>query len=123
MKGALASTIGALKAIQEQKIKLPGKLTWVLLSDGEHGDFYGAQSLVNNGILKELNGDMVLYTESTSNNIIRSFKGRIFFEIKVAREISTRKCSRERGLMLSKKWLKLLMHLKPTVSLLHPIHF
>ena len=83
MKGALASTIGAFKAIQEQKIKLPGILTWVLLSDGEHGDFYGAQSLVNNGILKELNGDMVLYTESTSNNVIRSFKGRIFFEIKV----------------------------------------
>ena len=26
---------------------------------------------------------MVLYTESTGNNIIRSFKGRIFFEVKV----------------------------------------
>ena len=83
MKGALASTIGALKALKDEKISLNGTLTWVLLSDGEKGDYYGAQSLVNNGVFRELGGDMVLYTESTGNNIIRSFKGRVFFEVKV----------------------------------------
>lgn len=83
MKGALASTLGAFKALHDNKIRLPGKLTWVLVSDGEHGDQYGAQALADKGILKDLGGDMVLYTESTSNNVIRSFKGRIFFEIKV----------------------------------------
>ena len=83
MKGALASTLGALKALKDEKISLNGTLTWVLLSDGEKGDFYGAQSLVNHGVFRELGGDMVLYTESTGNNIIRSFKGRVFFEVKV----------------------------------------
>jgi succinyl-diaminopimelate desuccinylase len=83
MKGALASTLGAFKALRDNKIALPGKLTWVLLSDGEHGDQNGAQTLTDRGILKELGGDMILYTESTGNNIIRSFKGRIFFEVKV----------------------------------------
>ncbi len=83
MKGALASTLGAFKALREGKISLPGKLTWVLLSDGEHGDQNGAQALTDRGILKNLGGDMILYTESTGNNIIRSFKGRIFFEVKV----------------------------------------
>lgn len=83
MKGALASTLGALKALRDNKIALLGKLTWVLLSDGEHGDQHGAQALADRGILKDLGGDMVLYTESTSNNIIRSFKGRVFFEVKV----------------------------------------
>jgi len=83
MKGALASTLGAFKAFRDNKISLPGKLTWVLVSDGEHGDQNGAQALSNKGILKDLGGDMVLYTESTSNNIIRTFKGRIFFEVKV----------------------------------------
>jgi len=83
MKGALASTLGAFKALRDNQISLPGTLTWVLLSDGEHGDQHGAQALADRGILKNLGGDMVLYTESTSNNIIRSFKGRVFFEIKV----------------------------------------
>lgn len=83
MKGALASTLGALKAIRDNKLSLKGKLTWVLVSDGEHGDQNGAQSLADRGILKDLNGDMVLYTESTGNNVIRSFKGRVFFEVKV----------------------------------------
>jgi succinyl-diaminopimelate desuccinylase len=83
MKGALASTLGAFKAIRDDKIKIPGTLTWVLLSDGEHGDQNGAAALAERGILKNIGGDMVLYTESTSNNIIRSFKGRIFFEVKV----------------------------------------
>ena len=83
MKGALASTLGAFKAIRDEKIKIPGTLTWVLLSDGEHGDQNGGAALAERGILKNIGGDMVLYTESTSNNIIRSFKGRIFFEVKV----------------------------------------
>ena len=83
MKGALASTLGAFKAIHDKKIKLPGKLTWILLSDGEHGDQYGAQAMSDEGLLKDMGGDMILYTESTSNNIIRSFKGRVFFEVKV----------------------------------------
>ncbi len=83
MKGALASTIGAMKALREADTPLKGTLTWVLLSDGEKGDYYGAQSLVENGVLRELGGDMVLYTESTGNNVIRSFKGRVFFEVKV----------------------------------------
>jgi succinyl-diaminopimelate desuccinylase len=83
MKGALASTLGAFKALREGGIKIPGKLTWVLLSDGEHGDQNGAATLAERGILKDIGGDMILYTESTSNNIIRSFKGRIFFEVKV----------------------------------------
>ena len=83
MKGALASTLGAFKALHDNKISLPGKLTWVLMSDGEHGDQHGGQTLSDKGILKDLGGDMILYTESTSNNIIRSFKGRIFFEVKV----------------------------------------
>ena len=83
MKGALASTLGAFKALRDGGVNIPGKLTWVLLSDGEHGDQNGAATLAERGILKEIGGDMVLYTESTSNNIIRSFKGRIFFEVKV----------------------------------------
>jgi len=83
MKGALASVLGAFKAIRDQRVKIPGTLTWVLLSDGEHGDQNGAAELAGRGILKNIGGDMVLYTESTSNNIIRSFKGRIFFEVKV----------------------------------------
>ena len=83
MKSGLAATIGAIKALRDNKIALPGKLTWVLVSDGEHGDQAGAQELSNQGILKGLGADMVLYTESSSNNIIRSFKGRIFFEVKV----------------------------------------
>ena len=83
MKGALASTLGAFKALRDGGVKIPGELTWVLLSDGEHGDQNGAATLAERGILKEIGGDMVLYTESRSNNIIRSFKGRIFFEVKV----------------------------------------
>jgi succinyl-diaminopimelate desuccinylase len=83
MKGALASTLGAFKALRDNNVPLSGKLTWVLLSDGEHGDQHGAQALADRGILRELGGDMVLYTESTSNNVIRSFKGRVFFEVKV----------------------------------------
>lgn len=83
MKGALASTLGAFKALRENNVPIPGKLTWVLLSDGEHGDQNGAQALADRGILKNLGGDMILYTESTGNNIIRSFKGRVFFEVKV----------------------------------------
>ena len=82
MKGALASTLGALKALRDEKIPLKGALTWVLLSDGEKGDRFGAQSLADGGVLKELGGDMVLYTESTGNNVIRSFKGRVFFEVR-----------------------------------------
>ena len=82
MKGALASTLGALKALRDEKISLKGALTWVLLSDGEKGDRFGAQSLADGGVLKDLGGDMVLYTESTGNNVIRSFKGRVFFEVK-----------------------------------------
>lgn len=82
MKGALASTIGALKALRDANVRLRGTLTWVLLSDGEKGDCYGAQSLADDGVLKGLGGDMVLYTESTGNNIIRSFKGRVFFEVR-----------------------------------------
>ncbi|MFC1492028.1 M20 family metallopeptidase [Nitrospinota bacterium] len=83
MKGALASVLGALKALRDGRVHIPGTLTWVLLSDGEHGDQNGAQALADGGTLKNLGGDMMLYTESTSNNIIRSFKGRIFFEVKV----------------------------------------
>jgi succinyl-diaminopimelate desuccinylase len=83
MKGALASTLGAFKALRDNNIPLVGKLTWVLLSDGEHGDQNGAQALADRGILRDIGGDMVLYTESTSNNVIRSFKGRVFFEVKV----------------------------------------
>ncbi len=82
MKGALASTLGALKALRDEKVPLKGALTWVLLSDGEKGDRFGAQSLADGGVLKELAGDMVLYTESTGNNVIRSFKGRVFFEVR-----------------------------------------
>lgn len=82
MKGALASTLGALKALRDEKIPLKGALTWVLLSDGEKGDRFGAQALADGGVLKALDGDMVLYTESTGNNVIRSFKGRVFFEVR-----------------------------------------
>ncbi len=82
MKGALASTLAAFKALRDSGEKLPGTLTWVLLSDGEHGDQNGARALADRNILRELGGDMALYTESTGNNIIRSFKGRIFFEVK-----------------------------------------
>jgi succinyl-diaminopimelate desuccinylase len=83
MKGALASTLGALKALRDNRVPISGKLTWALMPDGEHGDRHGAQALADRGVLRGLGGDMVLHTESTSNNIIRSFKGRIFFEVKV----------------------------------------
>ena len=33
MKGALASTLGAFKAIRDEKIKIPGKLTWVQMNE------------------------------------------------------------------------------------------
>ena len=56
MKGALASTLGAFKALHDNKVPLAGKLTWVLLSDGEHGDQHGAQALADRGILKDLGG-------------------------------------------------------------------
>ncbi len=103
MKGALASTLGAFKALREGGVKIPGKLTWVLLSDGEHGDQNGAAALAERGILKDIGGDMVLYTESTSNNIIRSFKGRIFFEVKVRAARCTSACPRRESTP-SKRW-------------------
>ena len=103
MKGALASTLDSLKALRDNKISLPGKLTWVLLSNGEHGDQNGAQALANRGILKNLGGDMILYTESTGNNIIRSFKGRIFFEVKVKGR-SVHVSVPEKGINAIEKW-------------------
>ncbi len=107
MKGALASTIGALKALRDENVPLDGALTWVLLSDGEKGDYHGAQALTDNGVLKELGGDMVLYTESTGNNVIRSFKGRVFFEVK-ARGRSVHVSVPEKGVNAIEKMAKII---------------
>ena len=84
MKGALASTLGALKALRDEKIALNGTLTWVLLSGRREGRFLRRAVA---GQQRRFSGNSAATWCSTPNRRATTSsapsRGGVFFEVKV----------------------------------------
>lgn len=79
-KSGLASMLSAAKALIETGVEIPGKVVFLAAADGETGDIWGIKYLEEKGLI---GGDMVIACEPSGFQIIRLFKGRIWFEVSV----------------------------------------
>ena len=79
-KGGLASMLGAAKALLEEGIDLPGKVVLIGAADGEVGDLLGIKYLEEKGYLQP---GSVIACEPSALQVIRVFKGRVWFQVDV----------------------------------------
>ncbi|MFZ5648582.1 MAG: M20 family metallopeptidase [Bacillota bacterium] len=79
-KSGLAAMLAAARALIETGVEIPGKVVFLAAADGETGDIWGIKYLEEKGYL---GGDMVIACEPSGFQIIRLFKGRIWFEVNV----------------------------------------
>lgn len=79
-KSGLVAMLTAAKALIVSGIEIPGKVVFIAAADGETGDIWGIKYLEEKGYLA---GDMVIACEPSGFQIIRLFKGRIWFEVVV----------------------------------------
>ncbi|MFZ5633541.1 MAG: M20 family metallopeptidase [Bacillota bacterium] len=79
-KSGLAAMLAAARALVETGAEIPGRVVFLAAADGETGDIWGIKYLEEKGLI---GGDMVIACEPSGFQIIRLFKGRIWFEVSV----------------------------------------
>ena len=77
-KGGLASVVGAVKAIIESGIKFRGKIILLFSTAGEGGAPGGHVTLLKHNLMPKADG--AILADSSDLKIVRTFKGRVWFE-------------------------------------------
>jgi succinyl-diaminopimelate desuccinylase len=81
MKGAIAAAIEAIAALARARIKLHGKVKFLLSADEETSSVLGVDYLSSAGIIHEKSGDAAIVGEPTGLNVLIAEKGYLWCRI------------------------------------------
>jgi len=80
-KGGVAGVMGAIKAIKTSGIKFGGKIVILFSTAAESAQPGGPLSLIQHNLLPK--ADVAILADSSNMQIVRTFKGRVWFEFSV----------------------------------------
>ena len=108
-KGGVAGVLGAVKAIKASGIKFGGKIVILFSTAAESAAPGGPLSLIKENMLPKADG--AILADSSNRQIVRTFKGRVWFEITVHGK-SAHACDPDMGINAVDKMYDVIQALK-----------